>query len=447
MRTVRTCVTVSSLVLLCATGCGKSSSTLSPDGGSGTLEVTLSAPDAGSSPAVTVTGPGGYSKALSASETLTGLAAGSYTVTAQSLRVTGPQVSTVYDPSVSGSPATVSDGATAQVQVQYNPRPGTGQFWYSNTSTSVLSALTPPQLGASGSPSPAVGLGLTANSYPSFLSFDRQGSLWVAAEPPASTQIWRFSPSQLAASGNPTPAATLSFSTTSYSVKGLAFDHGGNLWVLAGGKLLQFAASSLSGAGSLPFAPRVSVTVPAPTGFAPWAMVMDATGNVWLSEPTNPPSAGGIVFELTAAQLAASGSPTAGLTLNTSDLTYPDQMAFDAQGNLWVANQGVSGVPGSLVRFDATALTGTTTVTSSNFVLHSAAFSGLGAGLQSIGFDESGDVWVVVNQGSIFEFPKSTLVGTGTVTAAVPSVTLTTSGTGLAGLAFDPPPANLPLAP
>ncbi len=48
----------------------------------GTLEVSVSGLPGGSAAAITVTGPGGYSKSITATTTLNGLAAGSYTVTA-----------------------------------------------------------------------------------------------------------------------------------------------------------------------------------------------------------------------------------------------------------------------------------------------------------------------------------------------------------------------------
>src|SRR5215207_875310 len=54
-----------------------------------TLEVTISDVPAGATPAVTVNGPGEFDRPLTTSETLSGLAEGTYIITAASLDVSG----------------------------------------------------------------------------------------------------------------------------------------------------------------------------------------------------------------------------------------------------------------------------------------------------------------------------------------------------------------------
>ncbi len=81
----------------------------------GRLTVNISGVPSGNAAAVTVTGPGGYNRAVTATETLTGLAAGSYTVAAQS--VSGG--CDVYDPTPTSQTASVTDGATASANVSY----------------------------------------------------------------------------------------------------------------------------------------------------------------------------------------------------------------------------------------------------------------------------------------------------------------------------------------
>ena len=70
-------------------GGGGSSST-----GKLTVSITVASPVSAS---VKVTGPGGYEKVLTATDTLTALAPGSYAVAATPSRVAGAVVSTVYD--------------------------------------------------------------------------------------------------------------------------------------------------------------------------------------------------------------------------------------------------------------------------------------------------------------------------------------------------------------
>lgn len=79
--------------------------------GGGTLQVDISGLPAGTTAAVTVAGPGGYTQTLTATGSLSGLAAGSYAVTAETVAN--------YSPQVSGSPALVAAGKTSQVGVVY----------------------------------------------------------------------------------------------------------------------------------------------------------------------------------------------------------------------------------------------------------------------------------------------------------------------------------------
>ncbi|MBF6595327.1 MAG: hypothetical protein IVW51_12915 [Thermaceae bacterium] len=77
---------------------------------SGALTVTVTAPT-GVTPSVTVTGPSSFSRSITATTTLTDLAAGSYTIAASPVNGSTP--------TVTGSPATVTNGATAAASVAY----------------------------------------------------------------------------------------------------------------------------------------------------------------------------------------------------------------------------------------------------------------------------------------------------------------------------------------
>jgi hypothetical protein len=81
----------------------------------GSLTVNISGMPSGNAADVTVTGPGGYNRAVTASDTLTGLAAGSYTVAAQSVSAGCG----VYDPTPTSQTASVTDGAGASANVSY----------------------------------------------------------------------------------------------------------------------------------------------------------------------------------------------------------------------------------------------------------------------------------------------------------------------------------------
>ena len=280
------------LAVLGLVGCGSSSPTspsspptgpsspTGPSASTGSLTVTITAP-AGVTPTVTVSGPGGYQQSLSATQTLSGLAPGSYTVTAASVTVANPIVAAVYDATVTGGPATVTAGATAAASVSYAARPGTGALW-------VVTL----------------------------------GDLF------SSSRVVEFAASQLAASGSPTPAVTLSATGGSLNRPGLlAFDASGNLWVANGGNhtVVEFAASQLGASGS----PTPTVTVSATSGSLnnPAGLAFDASGNLWVANA----GTSNTVVEFVASQLAASGSPTPTVTVSTTigSLTLPIGLAFD----------------------------------------------------------------------------------------------------------------------
>ncbi|TFW20783.1 glucose dehydrogenase [Massilia arenosa] len=103
----------------CGGGGGSSGGpvTQPPPATTGSLAVTVASLPTGVAPALHITGPGGYAKDLTQGDTLTGLAAGSYTVTANSVTVG----TTTYVPASAGQTVTVNGGATATVNVTYSP--------------------------------------------------------------------------------------------------------------------------------------------------------------------------------------------------------------------------------------------------------------------------------------------------------------------------------------
>ncbi|MEP6780326.1 MAG: hypothetical protein ABJC26_10580 [Gemmatimonadaceae bacterium] len=107
------------LVVLILSACGGSADTptvpLTPTTGS--LTVTISSPGGA---AVQITGPGSYSRALTATETLSGLTPGAYAIVASSVNTA------TYDfaPGVAQQSATVVAGETAAAAVTYSATTG-----------------------------------------------------------------------------------------------------------------------------------------------------------------------------------------------------------------------------------------------------------------------------------------------------------------------------------
>lgn len=83
---------------------------------SGSLNISVTGLPAGTDPAITITGPGGYNHSVTAAGTLGGLAPGSYTVTALAVSDGTNQ----YTPSPSSQSVTVEADATSGATVAYS---------------------------------------------------------------------------------------------------------------------------------------------------------------------------------------------------------------------------------------------------------------------------------------------------------------------------------------
>jgi sugar lactone lactonase YvrE len=136
-----------------------------------------------------------------------------------------------------------------------------GDLWVSNSTPNTVVEYTPVQLAATGDPAPAVKLSSVAMSLsaPQFLAFDGAGNLWVAnGEGLTTFTVAAFTPAQLAAgSGNPVPAIVLSSFTNSDAPAGLAFDGSGNLWVSTINSVVEFTPSQINATG----APTPTITI------------------------------------------------------------------------------------------------------------------------------------------------------------------------------------------
>jgi sugar lactone lactonase YvrE len=128
----------------------------------------------------------------------------------------------------------------------------------------------------------------------------------------------------------------------------LAFDAAGSLWVSDGhaNRVFSFAASQLNSSGFL--APQVVINTRGTTLVSPAGIAFDAGGNLWVANVGNQ-----TVVSFTPAQLAATGIPVPNVTLSSSagSLNIPSGLAFDSDGSLWVMGGG-----GALEKFASTSL-------------------------------------------------------------------------------------------
>ena len=417
--------------VLTAAGCSSSGGSTGPKTGS--LAVTITTPT-GVTPAITVSGPGGYNKALSATTTLTGLTAGSYTVTAAAATDGNAIVTTVDTATISGSPATVTANSTATTSVTYAPRPGSGGMWIANFAVNSVVQYTAAQLSATTAAPPATALGTSANGVG--VAVDAAGNLWVARHD--NQVVAEYSVSQLGSSQAVAAAdSLLSDGTSLTDPSGLAFDAQGNLWVADQGdsSIQEFTPAQLAAGGSP--TPAVIISASAGSLQQPFGLAFDKNGNLWVSNAT-----GNTLVEFTSSQLATSGSPTPAVTLTaaSNSIVGPLLIAFNATGNLWVPNSFTG--YNTIVEFAASQLVASGSPTPAVTLTEGAGIMRNPSGLA---FDASGDLWVANGGGSVVEFTASQLATSGSPT---PAIVVSGSSLGFPwGLAFDPPAKNLPLTP
>jgi sugar lactone lactonase YvrE len=418
--------------IIAAAGCNSTSAprTIAPTTGS--LGLTVVTPT-GVTGSVTVTGPAGYSKSASATTTLTGLAPGNYVVAATPVVTADPIVGTVESATVSGSPVTVTASRdTETATVTYTPRAGTGGLWVGSFTSGVIAEMSAAQL-AAGTPTAAT-IALTVPSSNGVgMAFDGNGNLWTAKSPGDS--IVEYSAAELGSSGAASPSVVLTNSAINRP-GAMAFDANGDLWVTntSGNTAIEFTASQLAASGSP--APTVVLSATAGSMSRPYGVAFDASGDMWVAST-------GVLVEYTPSQLTVSGSPTPAITI-TANETYAAAalgMAIDAAGGIWIAN-GIAS-PYSIVGYSASQLTTSgnpapaVTLTPNNSSLSVPA---------GIAFDASGNMWVAnVAASTLVEFTPSQINSSG---SPVPTITIaSSSATKPFALAFNPHATGFPLKP
>jgi sugar lactone lactonase YvrE len=287
----------------------------------------------------------------------------------------------------------------------------------------------------SGSPA-VVTVNDTAKASVTYAMQAGTGGLWVANSG-SPQSVDRYSSAQLSKSA--AAASTTSLGTGDPRPFGVAFDDWGNLWVaLSHGNLIaEYTVSQLSATN---LAATAAFTLDGNGGALnqPAGIAFDGNGNLWVAN-----AAANTVVEFSASQLAtggtlsvgSSGSPAAFVTIAASagSLDGPLGIAFDFNNNLWVAN----GNGGTVVEFAAGQLAASGTPTPAVTLRDSV---GSIVGPIGIAFDVAGDLWVAngnTGHNTVVMFAASQLTANG---APIPVVVLSANAGSLAspaGLAFD----------
>jgi len=303
-------------------------------------------------------------------------------------------------------------------------------LWTASGEPAEILRLGPLQLHGTGKLAPAATITTTnaGRSTLTSMAFSQHGTLWLASVD--DSLLLAFAPTSLETSGNKTASNVIaSFAGSLRGPSGIAFDGLDGLWVANhdAGTLVRYDHEQLATGGH----PAPAITV---SGLShPTALAFDEAGALWVTDNED-----NTISRYDVGQLMVTGlsAPTVVVTAMSDCLSAPAGIAFDAAGNLWIANLGCANV----IAFSKSqlALAGAlrpSVILSSH---ESAPINPVG-----LAFDDDGDLWVLGATGALMEFARTNL---GTSGAPNPRSRLEVSGHNLFwGLAFWPTPRDLPL--
>jgi hypothetical protein len=411
---IATCL--STLSLLAALGCGGSKP--APDGGAGSSGHAGNTADGGGGTAGGATDAGGGDTTMACTETGTGMlvvnAAGLPAGTTMPMvRVTGAKLAMPMMLQV-GTPASVPAGGGYSIEwrrVKVAPAAAgiVGKAFY--VSSSSFDGCVK-------------GTGTTTATL---MYSQEPGSehLWIGVSnaPTLGNEIAGFASADIAATATKNPAIWKTKHFVGRPGAG-AFDSSGNFWVPGGDVVNMYSMLKLAMPGDV--APDVVLTQPAssPAVFA----AFDGEGNLWVSQgaPANK------VVRYSVADQAASGMPTPAVVISSADLVNPQGLAFDKNGDLWVACEGNDKVVAFLHTHLTASYAGAADVALTAKSAPAAPVAYTDTAPSGIAFDQAGNLWVGF-QDHLIGFTPAQQAATALV--AGPIDLAISTGTG--GFAFD----------
>lgn len=404
--------------------------------GTGTVKVTVSGLPAGVDGKVALTGAATLSTGVS--KDFTGVAGGSYEVSAEIVAGADPIVRKAYAPKITTTTICVEDSKTQNVEVTYSEIATSNKLWATNQNNPSGALLGFPSASLTASGSPNAGVAAKAPSGKA-LAFDKEGNLWTMGPTTADSPLARFAAADLAASGqkNPDRKIDVDLGGCAPGLNTMAFDKDGSLWLTSGcaNKIMKLTKEQLAVDGK----PTPSVVISNTAD--PQAIAFDAAGNLWTVDST-----AGTILRYDASRLTASTSDAANLTITpraslpSGGELKPTYLAFDAAGDLWAIDFG-----GNVVyKLLPAELTGTGAKDVAPTVQMAI---NVGALLESMAFDEGGNLWMTLSQGKVGRVAAAQLTTSTTQgSPTVPDVVVSSPDIGSAGaIAFYPAPAALPL--
>ncbi len=411
-----------------------------PKGGEGGVLIEASGLPDTAAPAVTLTSDEGEISLEGLGEQGE-LPTGAYTVTARIVAAPEDRVRRAFRPFVETTQVCVRAGAFEPVRVGYEEILSGGKLWAvgSEGAGSIL-ALSEEVLMESRTD---VGFAVKVTASPGVnevtdATFDADGNLWVVDRRSGASRVRRFPGHLLGQTGTVTADVELSGPALAGEpgAYGLAFDKAGNLWVSVrpSNTVVRFGADKLHQSGQ----PEADVVLGGPQSElgAPAGLAFDAEGNLWVAG-----FGSSRVARFRSNRLSTNNdAPDLVLEARTpqpvvTTLGSPVGLAFDGANNLWVAYSGAN----TLARL-APADRGD----SGSRVVTPQIQLRLPAGeLAGLAFDEGKGLWTVHGNNRLARMGPGQLLGSGEV---APDVVLQGDNLGQRrGLAFYPAQEDLPL--
>jgi hypothetical protein len=413
-----------------SSGAGGTASAGCPAAGSGEIEVRISGLPAGVDANLIIGGPLG-SRSIT-EDTTFGEAAGPYVLTPGRVAAPDPIVRTLFEASLAETEFCLEDDGTHRVELAYAPIATSHRLWTNNSNgTGNLLGFAASSLTASSEIAPTISVVAGAGKD---VTFDSEGNLWSLGATTADPHLMRFPHALFAASGD--KAADLRIDVADVSclpaMRALAFAQTGALWASTCGRVVGLAAEDLDASGTV--TPARVIEGLDDNG----DLAFDSAQNLWITgadrvvrfgvERLDGDITGGPDVELSIRDAADAGDIVA------------SNLAFDSTGNLWVIDFGgnrISKIAGS----DLEAAGARVVVSEISITL------GVAALLERPAFDESGGLWLALDQNRFGRLgPDQLGTSTGSGAPAVPSTIITSPGMGYANrMAFYPAAADLPL--
>ncbi len=400
--------------------------------GAGRIEVDVTGLPAGVEASIILTGPLG-SRAIAASEVIEAAPGGPYELLATRVTEPDPIVRSVYEYRGGDVELCLEEGGTLSLFADYERVPTSQRLWTNNSNgAGDLLGFSGESLTATANAEPDVSAVAGAGKD---VTFDADGNLWTMGATLAEPHLMRFWRDDLGGSGPKTPDRSINIGGVEClpAMRAFAFDLQAALWVsTCGGRIVKLAEAELSAAGEV--TPTVSLGGLDDNG----DLAFDLDGNLWVTN-------GDRILRYDAARLAASSDSAADLSLAVQSRDdgpglAPTNLAFDAGGNLWVIDFG-----GNLLSKVAQAdLAGTGDV---DVVAATTLALSVSALLERPAFDESGGLWLALDQNRFGRLSPEQLTLSSTAGApTLPETIITSPNMGNANrMAFYPAPADLPL--